>query len=126
MLVIYNNEREEREDKWGDPQRNRSFLEEIVVVWKWKSRRTPTPLPGPEELVLCEGKINENQPSVGRTISKRGSLKESPFKSRKKECFEKVLMTGNFAGIPEEGVGMEERFGELVSIRAQTKQYKDE
>lgn len=111
MLEIYNNERKEREDKWSDPQRNRSFPEEMVGRWKWESRRTPTPLPGPEELVLCEGKINKNQTSVGRAISKRGSLKESPFKSRKKECFEKVLMTGNFAGIPEEDFQMEERFG---------------
>lgn len=116
MLVIYNNEREERGDKWSDPQRNRSFPEEMVGMWKWESRRTPTPLPGPEELVLCEGKINKNQPSVGRAISKRLSLKESPFKSKKNECFE-VLMAGKFAGIPEEGFGMEERFEGLVYIR---------
>lgn len=58
MLVIYNKEKEEREDKWNDPQRNKGFPEEIVGVWKWVSR-TPTPLPGPEELVLCERKINK-------------------------------------------------------------------
>ena len=53
-------------------------------------------------------------------------MKEIPFKSRKKECFEKVLVTGNFDDIPKDGFGMEKRFEGLVYIRAQTQQYKDE
>lgn len=39
--------------------KNRGFPEEIVGMWKWESRRTPTPLPGPEDLVLCERKIKK-------------------------------------------------------------------
>lgn len=55
------------------PQRNKKFPEEIVGMWKWEWRRTIS-RPGPEELVLCEGKIrNKIQPPLER----RG--KENPW-----------------------------------------------
>jgi hypothetical protein len=37
MLVNYNEE-EEREDKGSNPQRNRCFPEEMLIMWKWESR----------------------------------------------------------------------------------------
>lgn len=45
----------------------------------------------------------KNQPLLERAVRERESLRESLFKSRrKKEWFEKVLMTGNFTGISED------------------------
>lgn len=63
-------------------------------------------------------------------MRERKFLREILFKSRrKKEQFEKVLVTRNFAGIPEdtkENIGIERRFGGLVHIRGLAQQYKGE